>query len=92
MNGWAFNEDIGIDSITLLIDRESLGLVDYGGNRPDVVDVMQVMSDPNSPNIGYNYRFDSNQLDNGSHQLEIQTRNHLGITQRFGERTVEVNN
>jgi hypothetical protein len=92
VNGWAFNEDIGIDSITLLIDRESLGLVDYGGNRPDVVDVMQVMSDPNSPNIGYNYRFDSNQLDNGSHQLEIQTRNHLGITQRFGERTVEVNN
>jgi hypothetical protein len=53
---------------------------------------MQVQSDPNSPNIGYDYNFDSNQLDNGSHQLEIEIKNHLGITQRFGERTVEVDN
>ena len=92
VNGWAFNEDIGIDSITLIIDREALGIVDYGGSRPDVVEVMQVLNDPNSPNIGYNYSFDSNQLENGSHRLEIETRNHLGIKQRFGERTVEVNN
>ena len=92
VNGWAFNEDIGIESITLLIDSEAIGRVDYGGSRPDVVEVMQVQSDPNSPNIGYDYNFDSNQLDNGSHQLEIEIKNHLGITQRFGERTVEVNN
>ena len=92
VNGWAFNEDIGIDSITLLIDREALGLVDYGGSRLDVVEVMQVQSDPNSPNIGYNYNFDSNQLDNGPHQLEIEIRNHLGIIQRYGERLIEVNN
>ena len=92
VNGWAFNEDIGIESITLLIDSEAIGRVDYGGSRPDVVKVMQVQSDPNSPNIGYDYNFDSNQLDNGSHQLEIEIKNHLGITQRFGERTVEVDN
>ena len=92
VNGWAFNEDIGIESITLLIDSEAIGRVDYGGSRPDVVKVMQVQSDPNTPNIGYDYNFDSNQLDNGSHQLEIEIKNHLGITQRFGERTVEVNN
>jgi 4-amino-4-deoxy-L-arabinose transferase-like glycosyltransferase len=92
VNGWAFNEDIGIESITLLIDRQALGQVDYGGRRPDVVEVMQVRSDPNSPNIGYNYSFDSNLLDNGSHRLEIEIRNHLGITQRFGERLIEVNN
>ncbi|MFT7208366.1 MAG: hypothetical protein ACI9JU_003136, partial [Pseudohongiellaceae bacterium] len=66
--------------------------VDYGGSRPDVVEVMQVRSDPNSPNIGYDYSFDSNQFGNGSHQLEIEIRNHLGITQRFGERVIEVNN
>jgi 4-amino-4-deoxy-L-arabinose transferase-like glycosyltransferase len=92
VNGWAFNEDIGIESITLLIDSEAIGRVDYGGSRPDVVEVMQVRSDPNSPNIGYDYSFDSNQFGNGSHQLEIEIRNHLGITQRFGERVIEVNN
>jgi hypothetical protein len=92
VNGWAFNEDIGIDRISLLIDSEVIGRVDYGGSRPDVVEVMQVRSDPNSPDIGYNYNFDSNQLNNGSHQLEIEIRNHLGINQRYGERTIKVNN
>ena len=92
VNGWAFNEDIGIESITLLIDSEAIGRVDYGGSRPDVVEVMQVRSDPNSPNIGYNYNFDSNLLGNGLHRLEIDIENRLGIKQRFGERTIEVNN
>jgi hypothetical protein len=92
VNGWAFNEDIGIESITLLIDSEAIGRVDYGGSRPDVVEVMQVRSDPNSPNIGYNYNFDSNLLGNGLHRLEIEIENRLGIKQRFGERTIEVNN
>lgn len=92
VNGWAFNEDIGIDSITLLIDSEAVGRADYGGGRADVVEVMQVQSDPNRPNIGYNYRFDTNQIDNGSHQLEIEIKNHLGISQRYGGRTIEVNN
>jgi hypothetical protein len=92
VNGWAFNEDIGIESITLLIDSEAIGRVDYGGSRPDVVEVMQVRSDPNSPNIGYNYNFDSNLLGNGLHRLEIEIENRLGITQRFGERTIDVNN
>ena len=92
VNGWAFNEDIGIESITLLIDSEAIGQVDYGGSRPDVVEVMQVRSDPNSPNIGYNYNFDSNLLGNGLHRLEIDIENRLGIKQRFGERTIEVNN
>ena len=92
VNGWAFNEDIGIESITLLIDSEAIGRVDYGGSRPDVVEVMQVRSDPNSPNIGYNYNFDSNLLGNGLHRLEIEIENRRGIKQRFGERTIEVNN
>lgn len=92
VNGWAFNEDIGIYSISLLIDNEAVGRVDYGGSRPDVVEVMQVHSDPNSPNIGYNYNFDSKLLSNGSHQLEIEIRNNLGINQRYGERLIEVNN
>tara|TARA_B110000858_G_scaffold198514_1_gene265989 strand:- start:162 stop:2051 length:1890 start_codon:yes stop_codon:yes gene_type:complete len=92
VTGWAFNEDIGISSISLLIDSEVVGLVDYGASRPDVVEVMQVQSDPNSPKLGYSTSFDSNHLESGSHQLEIETRNNLGISQRYGERLIEVNN
>ena len=92
VNGWAFNEDIGIASISLLIDNEAVGLADYGGSRPDVVELMQVQSDPNSPNFGYSTSFDSNHLENGSHQIEIEIRNHLGISKRYGERRIDVNN
>ncbi len=92
VNGWAFNEDIGIDKIQLVIDGETFGQVDYGGSRPDVVEVMQVMTDPNRPNIGYNYSFDSNLLKNGEHSLQIEIKNHLGITQLYGERIIEIRN
>ncbi len=92
VNGWAYNEDIGIESINLLIDGERVGQVDYGGSRPDVVEVKQVRSDPNKPNIGYNYSFDSNLFENGKHRLQIEIRNRLGITQLYGQRTVEISN
>jgi Dolichyl-phosphate-mannose-protein mannosyltransferase len=92
VNGWAFNEDIGIERIMLLIDEQAIGQVEYGGSRPDVAEVMQVQTDPNSPNIGYNYRLDSTRLENGWHQLELEIVNALGIVQRFGERQIEVNN
>ena len=92
VNGWAFNEDIGIERITVLIDGEPIADVEYGGSRPDVVEVMQVDSDPNLPNIGYNYNFDSRVIENGKHQLELEIRNGLGVLQRYGERTVEIKN
>ena len=66
--------------------------VEYGGSRPDVVEVMQVVSDPNLPNIGYNYTFDSRVIENGKHQVELEIRNRLGVLQRYGERTVEIKN
>ncbi len=92
VNGWAFNEDIGIDSITLLIDGNAIAPVEYGASRPDVVEVMQVESDPNRPNIGYNYSFDSAQLENGLHRLELEIVNRLGVVEHYGERTIETRN
>jgi hypothetical protein len=92
INGWAFNEDIGIERITVLIDGEPVADVEYGGSRPDVVEVMQVDSDPNLPNIGYNYNFDSKGIENGRYQLELEIRNRLGVLQRYGKRTVEIKN
>lgn len=92
LNGWAFNEDIGVTSIQVLIDGQAIAEVEYGGSREDVVEVMGVSSDPNRPNIGFNYRLDSSQLDNGSHRLEIEVTNALGISERYGEREIEVRN
>ena len=92
LNGWAYNEDIGITNIFLLIDGELFSKVQYGGERSDVVEVMQVSSDPNRPNIGFDFSFDSTLIDNGQHRLEIEIKNQLGITQRYGERQIEIIN
>lgn len=90
--GWAYNEDVGIQSINLIIDNEKIGEADYGGSRPDVVEVKSVKSEPNLPNFGYNYSFDSTQFENGEHSLEIEIINTLGIIQRYGLRTINIEN
>ncbi|MEX0965566.1 MAG: glycosyltransferase family 39 protein [Pseudohongiellaceae bacterium] len=92
LNGWAYNEDIGIDSITLLIDGLEIGLVDYGSIREDVVEVMNVSNDPNLPNIGFNYSFDSRQFENGTHRLALEILNRQGIIQIYSEREIVIDN
>lgn len=92
LNGWAYNEDIGISHITLYLNERAVAEVEYGGSRADVVEVMQLESDPNLPNIGFNYSLDSNEFENGSYLLELEVTNNLGISQRYGERLVQIRN
>lgn len=72
--------------------RTTTKQMDYAGSRPDVVAVRKVITDPNQPNIGYNYSFDSTQIQNGHHRLEIEISNRPGITQLYGERNIEIKN
>lgn len=92
ISGWAYNEDIGIEEVRLLLDQNSIGVFDYGSNRLDVVDVMRVTTDPNAPNLGFNYQLDSTLLQNGEHTLAIQIVNRQGSSTIYGERTVSVAN
>lgn len=92
LRGWAYNEDIGIQAVRVLVDGESIGSVDYGTNRQDVVDVMQERTDPAIPNLGFSLSIDSTTLSTGPHQLELEIENRLGILSLYGERTIHIVN
>lgn len=92
IQGWAYNEDIGIESISLLMDGIDVGILPYGINRPDVANTMEVKTDPNSPQLGFSYELDTRALANGSYTLEIRIVDKNGVSTNFGARRVSVNN
>ena len=92
ITGWAFSEDIGISEVQLMIDGNLLGIADYGFSRPDVVDIQQVDSDPNAPNLGFVINFNTEEFKNGRYELAIVLRNSAGAEAIYGERTVLISN
>ena len=92
VQGWAYNEDIGLQSIHLLIDRVQVSQLEYGISRPDVIDVMAVQSDPNAPNVGYVGEFDTRAYSNGEYRLAIRLTDNRGVTTDYGERSITLAN
>ncbi|MEQ8952846.1 MAG: Ig-like domain-containing protein, partial [Gammaproteobacteria bacterium] len=92
IEGWAYNEDIGVDSVELLIDGEPVATMNYGAVRDDVVAVMDVRSDPNAPRLGYSYEFDTLRFANGEYVLAIRITNLQGTSTIYGEREITIAN
>jgi len=92
IRGWAFNEDIGIRSLDLLLDNTFFDRFNYGLNRPDVVDAMDIDSDPNRPAVGFEYALDTTKLANGRTTISIEITNNAGEKQRYGARDIIINN
>lgn len=92
IEGWAYKEDIGIESVALLLDGKQVAVLDYGLSRPDVVRVMEVKTDPNAPNLGYALELDTSQFANGSHTLAIRLTDSLGVQDTYGERRIRIEN
>jgi hypothetical protein len=92
VGGWAYSEEIGVASVELIIDEVIVGSLQYGNARPDVAEVMNVTSDPNSPALGYSGTWDTRSVANGWHTLAIEIRNAQGSTLRYGRRRILINN
>jgi 4-amino-4-deoxy-L-arabinose transferase-like glycosyltransferase len=92
IGGWAYLEDIGIESISLLIEGVEVGLLSYGISRPDVVATMSVKTDPNSPRLGFSYGFDTTTMPNGSYSLAIRIIDKNGGSNNYGARQISVEN
>ena len=92
IRGWAYNEDIGVQAVYLIIDDQRIGRARYSIRREDVVDAMGVQSDPNAPILGYSYRLDTTSFSNGYYQLAIEIENLQGTSYREGERVVRIRN
>ena len=92
VSGWAYNEDIGIASVELLIDGEIVKTLDYGNARDDVVSVQAVTTDPNRPHLGFSGDLDSSRFDNGRHSLVVRILNKAGSQRLYGDREVFIQN
>jgi len=90
--GWVFNEGVGVDEVNLLIDGIKANRIEYGIARPDVVDVMEVNSDPNLPNLGFDYLLDTTAMQNGEVEVALELINKVGERQIYGRRTVKIAN
>jgi hypothetical protein len=92
VSGWSYNEDIGVAAVYLLVDGTRIGTAEYGQTRSDVVAAMGVSSDPNAPDLGFDFKLDTTTLENGEHSLAIEIVNHQGTSTFFGERPVRIHN
>ncbi|PCH63321.1 MAG: hypothetical protein COC19_01165 [SAR86 cluster bacterium] len=92
IEGWAYNENIGIQSVHLLLNGTEVIKMNYGAVRPDVVDVMNVKNDPNSPHLGFAYEFDTSSFPNGIYTLSIKLISENGRSSIYGKRLIEIEN
>ena len=90
VSGWAINEGQGITSITVLLDGEIIGEANYGLAREDVVAAMEVQTDPNAPNLGFDYSIPTSQLAKGRAVLSLRAEGISGEVQIFGVRTIDL--
>lgn len=90
--GWVFNEGVGVKDLYLLIDDTRVSQLEYGISRPDVVDVMKVSSDPNRPNLGFDFWLDTTKFENGNAEVALEIINNVGERQIYGIRNVTILN
>lgn len=90
VSGWIINEGLGVESIEVLIDDVSVGMVRYGTLRPDVVTAMQVRDDLNAPNLGFEFSVESTSLPTGRVELSFKTTGISGEVQKFGAREIDI--
>ena len=92
LRGWAYSEDIGIETVRVLLNGEVAGEASYGGKRPDVAALRSVSGDPNSPGLGFEFVLDTTLLANGTYTLALDLTNRLGMHTRYGEREIIIQN
>ncbi len=90
--GWAYNEELGIESIEVVLDGQVLAIADYGLARSDVASAMNVQREPNTPNFGFEAEIDTTHLENGNHWLELMLINGQGNYLPYGRRSLKINN
>jgi hypothetical protein len=92
VQGWAFNEELGIESIQITLNGEVVTSADYGLERIDVVSAMKVENEPNIPNLGFRAELDTASFKNGKYELELILVNSRSISTKYGKRSIEIKN
>ncbi len=91
--GWALDWQ-GVDSVEVFVDGTSVGLADYGaglGGRPGVQGQYPGYPDSMAP-VWRLSDFDTHNLAEGFHQVQVRVTDQLGASTLIGETTFFVNN
>ena len=88
VSGWAYNEEIGVAQVLLLLDGAVIAELEYGQPRPDVVEAEDLRTDPNQPDLGFQAAFDTRDFTSGQHELSIRIVDSRGNVTSYGHRNV----
>ena len=88
VSGWAYNEDLGVERVQLLLDGAVVAEAEYGQPRPDVVEAEDLRTDPNQPNLGFQAEMDVTEFASGRHELSIRIIDSRGNATDYGHREV----
>ena len=78
IRGWAFAEQSGVQSITVLIDGKQMEGTLSRNSRPDVSAIAGATLDPDFPMLGFSLRVDISGIEGGLHHLQLRSRNGAG--------------
>ena len=92
IRGWAYNEDLGIKAVQIILNERFITEATYGIERSDVVAAMDVQNDPHMPNLGFEVEIDTADFENGNYWLELVLVNGEGNTSQYGKRSISINN
>lgn len=90
VSGWVINEGMGVQNVEVLLNGVSQGYAHYGLPRADVVTAMSVMTDPNSPHLGFDMMLNLSSIASGAIELVIRTTGISGEIQTFGTRDINI--
>lgn len=89
--GWAVDID-GVDSVEIFVDGQSIGFAAFGvGSRPGVLATFPGYPDAAEP-VWRLSDFDTTNLSEGDHQVQVEITDDRGATTMIGEVTFTVNN
>ena len=92
ISGWAYNQDLGIRSVQIMLNKVFITEAIYGFERNDVVRAMKVQNDPNIPNLGFEVEIDTTDFENGNYWLELGLVSSQGNILPYGKRSITINN
>ena len=90
VSGWAYNEDLGVERVLLLLDGAVVAEAEYGQPRPDVVEARNLQTDPNRPNLGFQAEIDAAGYASGRRELSIRIIDSRGNATDYGRREVSL--
>ena len=76
--GWAFQDDGGVETVELLVNGKHHAPVTYGLARPDVAAFFTSSTDPNHPMVGFRAQWDVSTLPARVHDIRLRVTSRNG--------------